>query len=108
MLCLRPRRGDAVYPEFDPAVHVLHPGDPRLDQGIRGEVVWHAGMDFGIRSESVVLLERCLHALSFWVTKPSHTGHHPPEHFAVLAILPLVAVAFAVAVRDARARSEWR
>ena len=52
MLCERPRRTESVYPEFDPAVHIYdsrpnHLSAPRLCIG---------GMDFGFRSETVVLL----------------------------------------------------
>ncbi len=63
MLSQRPRRSDSVYPEFDPCVHV---GDwdsfacaaqdgPNLEAG---RVMWVAGMDFGFRSPTVVLLAR--------------------------------------------------
>jgi hypothetical protein len=51
MLCLRPRRSDAVYPEFDPREHVF--GDGAAVGVVAGYV---AGMDFGIRAEAVVLL----------------------------------------------------
>ncbi|MDX2131855.1 MAG: hypothetical protein SFY69_07375 [Planctomycetota bacterium] len=47
MLCRRPRRSDAVIPEFDPVRHVF-----------RGEApagMFVAGMDLGIRSATVVL-----------------------------------------------------
>lgn len=54
MLCTRPTRGDAVYPEFDPDLHVLDDDDPRLKA--RAPVEYIAGMDFGWRSETVVLL----------------------------------------------------
>ena len=56
MLSLRPRRTSAVFPEFDPATHVVDDGDARLDGVVRGPVVFAAAMDFGVRSESVVLL----------------------------------------------------
>lgn len=56
MLSLRPRRTSAVYPEFNPATHVVADGDARLHSMVRGPVVFSAAMDFGIRSESVVLL----------------------------------------------------
>lgn len=50
MLCKRPRRSDSVFPEFDPARHVIHAGfEPGHAEGIV------CGMDFGIRSPSVVL-----------------------------------------------------
>lgn len=52
MLCIRPRATSAVYPEFDPATHVA-PDRPEPDRGIIAHL---AGMDFGIRSETVVLL----------------------------------------------------
>ncbi len=59
MLCLRPSRSSTVYPEFDPRVHLWHApagpctigpsSSPRFAFCI-------AGMDFGYRSESVLLL----------------------------------------------------
>lgn len=45
----------------------------------------------------LLLLERGLHALSFWVLKPS--DHHPPESYAVLVALPLIALFMALALR---------
>jgi hypothetical protein len=50
MLCKRPRRSDAVLPEFSHAVHVFGDGvhDPEKH-------VWLAGMDFGWRAPTVVL-----------------------------------------------------
>lgn len=50
MLCLRPRRSDAVLPEFDERVHVVDT-DPAIGPG--GTVV--CGMDFGFRAPTVVL-----------------------------------------------------
>ncbi len=52
MLCLRPSRSDTVYPEFDVATHVV--GDP--PPGARPFSRYIGGMDFGFRSESVLLL----------------------------------------------------
>ncbi len=73
MLCLRPRRSDCVLPEFDAGIHVgnwtlspeiakPHPDADRvaafdltpLGSGIRRR--WIAGMDFGIRAPTVLLL----------------------------------------------------
>jgi hypothetical protein len=82
MLCLRPRRTDAVLPEFEPRVHVVEelpgwmveagkslpksessaPTSPPAPEG-RGtttiapsaQVTWLAGMDFGYRAPTVVL-----------------------------------------------------
>ncbi|CAG0980966.1 hypothetical protein PHYC_01763 [Phycisphaerales bacterium] len=57
MLCLRPRRSNAVVPEFNPKVHVFHD-----DSALRaGPVTWLAGMDFGIR-RTVVLWAALDHA----------------------------------------------
>lgn len=50
MLCLRPKRTDCVLPEFDPGVHVVN----ELPDGSSGGT-WIGGMDFGIRSPTVVL-----------------------------------------------------
>lgn len=41
----------------------------------------------------IILMERSLIALNTWVLKPAGTGHHPPEAYATLALLPLVAAA---------------
>ncbi len=49
MLCLRPRRDDAVIPEFDESVHVV-----RTDE-VPARGAWVAGMDFGHRSPTVIL-----------------------------------------------------
>lgn len=51
MLCRRPRRSDSVFPEFDPAVHVV--GTSESWQPPRGTLI--AGMDFGFRAPTVVL-----------------------------------------------------
>ena len=51
MLCRRPRRSDAVFPEFDKAVHVV--GDGGAWRPPRGRLI--AGMDFGFRAPTVVL-----------------------------------------------------
>jgi hypothetical protein len=47
---------------------------------------------------ALVLLERTLHALDGWILKYAG-GHHPPEHYAVLVGVPLVALALAAALR---------
>ncbi|MHC4976877.1 MAG: hypothetical protein ACYTF7_09775 [Planctomycetota bacterium] len=48
MLCLRPSREDAVYPEFDPSIHV-----GRFE--VRSSWRWVVGMDFGFRAPTVIL-----------------------------------------------------
>ncbi|MEM1330396.1 MAG: hypothetical protein AAGG07_07530 [Planctomycetota bacterium] len=52
MLCLRPKRTDAVLPEFNPALHVT----PAPEGALRWPLI--GGMDFGFRGETVVLLAR--------------------------------------------------
>jgi len=52
MLCLRPKRDDAVYPEFDARMHVA---DFDCDALARGGNAWVAGMDFGFRNPTVIL-----------------------------------------------------
>ena len=46
------------------------------------------------------LLERLLMSVAAWVTKPSPTGHHPPEHYASLLLVPVLAVFLAMARRS--------
>ncbi len=50
MLCLRPTRSDCVLPEFGRETHVVREAPEE-----RGGWVWVGGMDFGIRSPTVVL-----------------------------------------------------
>lgn len=40
---------------------------------------------------ALTLLERALVALAGWVLKPPASGHHPPEHYASVIVLPLLA-----------------
>ena len=40
---------------------------------------------------ALVLLERVLMSLNWWVLKPPASGHRPPEVWATLALMPLVA-----------------
>jgi hypothetical protein len=49
MLCLRPRRTNLAVPEFSRAQHVFNTSGPQ------GRVTWLVGMDFGMRSPTVVL-----------------------------------------------------
>jgi hypothetical protein len=45
------------------------------------------------------LIETALDAVAFWITKASPTGHHPPENYAALVTLPLLAIALALSLR---------
>ncbi len=49
MLCLRPKRSDAVFPEFDRAVQVQEQRTPD------GALTFIAGMDFGFRAPTVII-----------------------------------------------------
>jgi hypothetical protein len=48
----------------------------------------------------LAIVERTLHALNAWVIKSAGTGHHPPEHYAVLVGLPLLVASFVLSLRD--------
>ena len=45
------------------------------------------------------LLERILMSVAAWVTKPSLTGHHPPQHYASLVAIPVLVAFLALAMR---------
>jgi MYXO-CTERM domain-containing protein len=49
-----------------------------------------------------ILVERGLMALQGWVLRPPASGHHPPEHFASLIVLPLAALFLALSLRRRR------
>jgi hypothetical protein len=49
----------------------------------------------------LLILEHGLMALQAWVLSPPSNGHHPPEHFGSLAILPLAALFLVLALRPA-------
>ena len=46
------------------------------------------------------LVERVLMSVAAWLTKPSPTGHHPPEHYASLLLVPALAVFLAMAIKS--------
>src|SRR5262249_32898257 len=46
----------------------------------------------------LALIERVLGAGAAWVTKGSVSRPHPPEHYAVLALVPLIAIFFALSL----------
>ncbi len=60
MLCLRARRSDNVFPEFDAETHVVHEDPARWGvvsarESAEAMGTWVAGIDFGIRAPAVVL-----------------------------------------------------
>ena len=53
----------------------------------------------------LAIVERALHALNAWALKGAGSGHHPPEHYAVLVGLPLLCAAFVLSLRDRAVRA---
>lgn len=51
---------------------------------------------------SLGLIERTLMSLAAWITKPGSTGHHPPEHYASLIAIPILAVFLVLAVTESK------
>lgn len=56
----------------------------------------------------LLLVERGLHALHFWGGPPPASGHRPPEHYALLVGVPLIAVALALSLRGVAAATSPR
>jgi hypothetical protein len=52
---------------------------------------------------ALVLVERSLIALNLWVLKATEAASRPPEAYATLVLLPLVAAALALALRRGKA-----
>lgn len=95
MLCLRPSRTHAVFPEFDSAVHVFN--DTRVPARSPREGSEHAmpmaqhdampvlcGMDFGIRSPAVVLWALLRNDMLEIVEERHLEGVTLPEHIAAI------------------------
>lgn len=51
---------------------------------------------------SLALVERLLMAVAAWVTKASPIGHHPPEHYASLLLVPVLAGFLVLSIRGNR------
>lgn len=88
MLCNRPKRTDAVLPEFDAARHVVRtlPFSPHPPPGAHlflphHLVRWLAGMDFGWRAPTVVLFAALdIHGTLYIVDERSRRGTLLEEH----------------------------
>lgn len=48
---------------------------------------------------ALALIERGLAAIAAWITKASPTGHHPPENYVVVVLLPLIALFLVLSLR---------
>jgi len=51
---------------------------------------------------ALVLVERIVMSLNWWVLKPGDSGHRPPEVYATLVLLPLVAWFLAQSIGNRR------
>lgn len=81
MLCLRPQRSDCVLPEFDEGLHVV---DALPDPVRTGACI--AGMDFGIRSPTVILFAHIDAQGVIWVENEHVQTDRPlDEHISVIA-----------------------
>jgi hypothetical protein len=65
MLCHRPKRSDAVLPEFDVRTHVVPEAPFALSKD--APVRWVGGMDFGFRAPTVVLLGAVDERGALWI-----------------------------------------
>ncbi len=63
MLCLRPKRTGVVIPEFNREKHIFKGEGP----GRHRSLTWLAGMDFGMRSPTVVLWAALDHNDALWI-----------------------------------------
>src|SRR5262249_46884550 len=48
---------------------------------------------------ALALIERTLAAIAGWVTKGAGATHHPPEHYIVLVLVPVIAVFLVLSLR---------
>ncbi len=85
MLCLRASRTGAVYPEFDPRVHVVGEAPPAGAEVVR----WIGGMDFGYRAPTVILWAAVDTANVLWIVgEHVVSGAILDEHIKALAAAP--------------------
>lgn len=52
------------------------------------------------------LVERILMSVAAWATKPGPTGHHPPEHYASLLLIPVLVVFLVMATTSRSGMAE--
>ena len=48
---------------------------------------------------ALALVERTLAAVAGWITKGADAPHHPPEHYAVVILLPVIVIFLALSLR---------
>ena len=52
---------------------------------------------------ALVMIERGLMALQGWILSQPADGHHPPEHYASVIVLPIAAIFLVLALRPRKA-----
>ena len=50
---------------------------------------------------ALALIERTLAAVAGWITKGAGATHHPPEHYIVVALIPLIMIFLLLSLRRA-------
>ena len=48
---------------------------------------------------ALALIERALAAIAGWMTKGAGATHHPPEHYAVVVLVPVIVVFLVLSLR---------
>lgn len=48
---------------------------------------------------TLIMIERTMLAIRWWVLSPPEDGHHPPEHYTTLIFLPLFVLFLVLALR---------
>lgn len=51
---------------------------------------------------TLALIERTLAAVAGWITKGASATHHPPEHYAVVVLVPVIVIFLALSLRKRR------
>lgn len=49
---------------------------------------------------ALALIERSLAAIAGWITKGAGAEHHPPEHYIVVVLIPLIVIFLALSLRE--------
>ena len=83
-------------------------GAMQIPQGIGGLVIGLRYRTLAPLFLLLIVIERALTTFDGWFGKGSHGGHHPPEHYASIAIVVLALVFLALSLRTRADRSPAR